>query len=116
MLAVPGAIDIVSIESIALFLDILHQKVDLLVEEVIIATVLLQRLFQKQDQKGMHILSAKNIGMLLIVSFILAMKISRDIVHKNSYFANLFNISIVDLNISECGYLRLIDHQIWVEF
>ncbi|KAA6389157.1 MAG: hypothetical protein EZS28_015312 [Streblomastix strix] len=113
-LYVPGASDIVSIESISLFLDILQQKVDLLIEEGIIAAVLLQRLLQKQDQKGVHILNAKNIGMLLIVSFILVMKISRDTAYKNSYFANLFNISIVDINISECGYLRLIDHQLWV--
>ncbi|KAA6365853.1 MAG: hypothetical protein EZS28_038621 [Streblomastix strix] len=116
MLYVPGASDIVSIESISLFLDILQQKVDLLVEEVIIATVLLQRFMQKQIQKGINILSTTNIGMLLIVSFILAMKISRDIVYKNSYFADLFKVSCTDLNKSECGYLRLIDHQLWVEF
>ncbi|KAA6399808.1 MAG: hypothetical protein EZS28_004662 [Streblomastix strix] len=111
-----GASDIASFQRIALVLDILRRKVNLLIEEGIVASVLLQRLILKQDQKGVHILSARNIGMLLIVSFILAMKISRDIVHKNSYFANLFNISIIDLNISECGYLRLIDHQLWVEF
>ncbi|KAA6369428.1 MAG: hypothetical protein EZS28_035044 [Streblomastix strix] len=116
MQSVPGASDIVSIQRISLVLDILLRKVDLLIEEGIIASVLLQRLIQKQDQKGVHILSARNIGMLLVVSFILAMKISRDVVYKNRYFANLFNISIIDLNISECGYLRLIDHQLWVEF
>ncbi|KAA6368383.1 MAG: hypothetical protein EZS28_036090 [Streblomastix strix] len=42
------------------------------------------------------------------------MKISRDCVTKNSCIADMFGISISDLNISKIGFIRVLDHQCWV--
>ncbi|KAA6365660.1 MAG: hypothetical protein EZS28_038812, partial [Streblomastix strix] len=89
--------------------------VNMLIEEIIIATVLLQRFILKQAEKDVHVLGAKNIGMILIISFILAMKICRDRVYLNSYFANVFGLRNADLNRSEAGFLRILDHELWIE-
>ncbi|KAA6370894.1 MAG: hypothetical protein EZS28_033579, partial [Streblomastix strix] len=38
----------------------------------------------------------------------------RDQMHMNSHFAKVFNIPIVDLNLSEISFLKIIDFQLWV--
>ncbi|KAA6393627.1 MAG: hypothetical protein EZS28_010847 [Streblomastix strix] len=113
--AVPGAGKVVSVLSIVNFIEFLKQKVGLMIEEGIIASALLEKFTRIQAQNGVHILCAKNIGMILIVAFILAMKMSRDVVFKNSYFADAFGVSIQDLNRSESGFLRFLDHRLWVD-
>ncbi|KAA6402705.1 MAG: hypothetical protein EZS28_001776 [Streblomastix strix] len=113
--AVPGSSELISLQSIASFLELLYQKVDLQIEECIIATILLQRFIQKQELKNVYILNTSNAGMVLIVSFMLSLKLHRDSVNKNIYFAKLFEVSIFDLNMSIAGFLRLVDHDTWVQ-
>ncbi|KAA6382495.1 MAG: hypothetical protein EZS28_021979, partial [Streblomastix strix] len=66
--AVPGASEVVSVQTISQFLSFMKQDVNMLIEEIIIATVLLQRFILKQAEKDVHVLGAKNIGMILIIS------------------------------------------------
>ncbi|KAA6390125.1 MAG: hypothetical protein EZS28_014351 [Streblomastix strix] len=113
--AVHGVSKVVLKSSISRFLELLWQKVDLLVEECLIAEIFLQRFVSNQTEKRMQILSSLNSGMILIVVFVLAMKICRDDIHKNSYFANLFGVSIESLNKSEFGFLKMVNYQLWVD-
>ncbi|KAA6367891.1 MAG: hypothetical protein EZS28_036581 [Streblomastix strix] len=110
----PDANELQSTHSIETFLELMMQQVDLMIGEGIIALILLQRFILKHSLKGLHLLNGKNFGTVLIVSFILAMKISRDCVTKNSCIADMFGISISDLNRSEIGFIRVLDHQCWV--
>ncbi|KAA6384476.1 MAG: hypothetical protein EZS28_019995 [Streblomastix strix] len=113
--AIPEAFEVVPESGIYLFIEFMRQKVDLLIEEGAIALVLLQRFITKQSAKGINILNTRNIGMMLVVLFILSMKLCRDFVHKNSFFSEIFAIPIASLNRSESGFLRVLDHDLWVQ-
>ncbi|KAA6372812.1 MAG: hypothetical protein EZS28_031660, partial [Streblomastix strix] len=96
--AVPGADKFISVNRIALFLELLQQKLNLRIEEIITAMELLQRFISKQQIKDDQVLRVSNVGMLIIVSFVLALKLSRDKIPNNRVFANMFGVPIVNLN------------------
>ncbi|KAA6380759.1 MAG: hypothetical protein EZS28_023714 [Streblomastix strix] len=115
VLAIADDCEEIQYQNIERFLKFLRHKVEMQIEEGIIAAILLQRFISNQTIKGVHVLDKTNVGTVLIVSFMLAMKLRRDVNFKNNFFAKTFNISNVDLNKSECGFLRMIEHQTWVE-
>ncbi|KAA6398307.1 MAG: hypothetical protein EZS28_006164 [Streblomastix strix] len=114
--AVPGADEFITDTRIKLFLEQLQQKAGLLVEEAIRAIVLLHRFIVKQSAKDIQVLKVSNVGTLIIISFILAMKLNRDKIPNNRFFANMFGIHIFNLNLSEISFLQIIDFETWVEF
>ncbi|KAA6374627.1 MAG: hypothetical protein EZS28_029847 [Streblomastix strix] len=112
--AVPGMSSAILFASISHFIEFMQKKEDLLMEEGVIAVELLKRLVQKQQFKKVNLISMKNTGMILTIAFILALKLSRDQMNMNSHFAKVFNIPIVDLNLSEISFLKIVDFQLWV--
>lgn len=94
----------------------MQYEVDMLNEEIVIASILLQRFFQKQESKGVQVVKVKNIGTILIVVFILAMKLCRDDSYRNKTIANMFKIPSETINQSELGFLRMIDFDLNVEY
>ncbi|KAA6373326.1 MAG: hypothetical protein EZS28_031146 [Streblomastix strix] len=113
--AVSGTNEVLSVHKIVYFLNLLQQKVDLLLEETVIAIQILQRFITQETNKDAHVLDLRNVGMSIIIPFILSMKFSRDRMPKNKFFANMFNIPIYNLNKSESSFLRIIDHACWVQ-
>ncbi|KAA6358872.1 MAG: hypothetical protein EZS28_045600 [Streblomastix strix] len=112
--AVPGMSQAILFASISHFIGFMQKKEDLMMEEGEIAVELLKRFIQKQQFKKVNLISTKNTGMILTIAFILALKLCRDQMHMNSHFAKVFNIPIVDLNLSEISFLKIIDFQLWI--
>ncbi|KAA6360681.1 MAG: hypothetical protein EZS28_043792 [Streblomastix strix] len=112
---IPDIGTIISVTSITMFFKQLKQKAQMIIEEDIIAVALLQKFILKQEQKGAHVLSTKNIGTMLVVLAVVAMKTCRDDVYKNSFFAREFGLSNETLNKSESSFLRVIDHELSID-
>ncbi|KAA6391859.1 MAG: hypothetical protein EZS28_012614 [Streblomastix strix] len=110
--AVPGADEFITDTRIKLFLKQLQQKASLHFEECITAIVLLHRFIVKQSAKDIQILKVSNVGTLIIISFILAMKLNRDRIPNNRFFANIFGVPIANLNLSEISFLQIIDFEL----
>lgn len=113
--SVPGANQVVSFDNVMQFLNFLRQKVNLLIHEGLIAIQLLKKFINKQQQKKMQVLSEKNSGTIILVIFIVTFKFYRDKVPKNSYFSDEFKIPLNVLNHSEASFLRMMDHELFVE-
>ncbi|KAA6403216.1 MAG: hypothetical protein EZS28_001265 [Streblomastix strix] len=112
--AVPGISQAILFSSISHIIGFMQKKEDLMMEEGVIAAELLKRFVQKQSTKKVNLISTKNTGMILTIAFILALKLCRDQMHMNSHFAKVLNIPVVDLNLSEISFLKIIDFQLWV--
>ncbi|KAA6361211.1 MAG: hypothetical protein EZS28_043262 [Streblomastix strix] len=112
---VPGADKFITIPQFELFLQQLQQKAELHVEEAMRAVVLLHRFIAKQQKKNVRVIKVSNFGTLIIVSFILAMKLSQEKTHNNQFFADMFGIPLAHLNRSEISFLRIIDFELWVD-
>ncbi|KAA6398218.1 MAG: hypothetical protein EZS28_006255 [Streblomastix strix] len=113
--AVPGADKFITIPQFEQFLQQLQQKAELHVEEAMRAVMLLQRFIAKQQKKNVRVIKVSNFGTLIIVSFILAMKLSQEKTHNNQFFAEMFGIPLAHLNRSEISFLRIIDFELWVD-
>ncbi|KAA6396891.1 MAG: hypothetical protein EZS28_007588 [Streblomastix strix] len=103
------------LSSILRLIEFLRQKVDLLIEEVVIANVLLKRFVEKLALKRKYTIDDKSIGMVIIVLFVLSMKLCRDHAYKNIFFSKVFDVPIVDLNLSEISFLKIMDHELFVD-
>ncbi|KAA6392337.1 MAG: hypothetical protein EZS28_012136 [Streblomastix strix] len=113
--AVPGADKFITIPQIQIFLQQLQKKTELHVEEAMRAIILLQRFIAKQQKKNAQVIRVSNVGTLIIVSFILAMKLSQEKTRKNIFFANMFGIHLGHLNRSEISFLLIIDFELWAD-
>ncbi|KAA6391984.1 MAG: hypothetical protein EZS28_012487 [Streblomastix strix] len=112
---VPDADEVISVSNIALFLKYLRQRIHISIEEDIIALALLQKFSMKQVQKGIQVLRTNNIGTMLVILIVIAIKTCRGNEYQNQYMANMFKILPSVLNESETSFLLIIDNQIWIE-
>ncbi|KAA6376264.1 MAG: hypothetical protein EZS28_028209 [Streblomastix strix] len=110
----PSQIQVISFQSIQQFICHLREFLTTSVEEGIIAIAIMERFMEKQAQKGMHVLNARNIGTMLVIVIVETMKMHRDHGYKNIFFANMFKIPLQALNQSEDSFLRIIDHSLFV--
>ncbi|KAA6314977.1 MAG: hypothetical protein EZS28_055492, partial [Streblomastix strix] len=113
--AVPNASDVVSTSRIMLFFKYMKLNVNITIDESLTAVALLQRFTSKQTEKGIQILSPKNIGTMLVVLAIVAIKANRDHTYKNSRFAKEFGIPLAVLNESEAAFMKIMDNSINID-
>ncbi|KAA6373995.1 MAG: hypothetical protein EZS28_030478 [Streblomastix strix] len=112
---VPNARNVVSTSSIMLFFKYLKLNVNITIDESIAIVVLLQRFVSKQTEKGIQILSSRNIGTMLVVLAIVALKANRDHTYKNSCFAKEFGIPLAVLNESENEFMKIMDNTLFID-
>ncbi|KAA6375509.1 MAG: hypothetical protein EZS28_028965 [Streblomastix strix] len=114
--AVPNASEVVSTASIILFFKYMKLNVNISISESLETVLLLQRFISKQTEKGIQVLSSRNLGTMLVVLAIVAMKNCRDAhIYKNSHFAKEFDIPLTVLNESEAAFMKIVDYSLFID-
>ncbi|KAA6394155.1 MAG: hypothetical protein EZS28_010315 [Streblomastix strix] len=113
--AVPGAGEVTSVSSITTFFKYLQLNAHMQIKEQIMAIALLQQFIHNQAKKSIHVLNKQNIGTMFVVLIIITMKTCRDVTPPNSFFANEFDIQLEVLNKSERTFLKVINHEVWID-
>ncbi|KAA6380461.1 MAG: hypothetical protein EZS28_024011 [Streblomastix strix] len=113
--AVPNASDVVSTSRIMLFFKYMKLNMNITIDESISIVVLLQRFVSKQTEKSIQILSSRNIGTMLVVLAIVAIKANRDYTYKNRHFAKEFGIPLAVLNESENAFMKIMDNTLFID-
>ncbi|KAA6386563.1 MAG: hypothetical protein EZS28_017911 [Streblomastix strix] len=113
---VAGASEAISISGIALFLKYLWHRAYMIVEEDIIAVAFLEKFVRNQTARRVQILNTKNIGTMLVVLVIVAMKSCRDKVCLNNFYADEFQIPSAVLNQSETTFMKIIKNELYIGY
>ncbi|KAA6371116.1 MAG: hypothetical protein EZS28_033357 [Streblomastix strix] len=111
---VPDAYEVISVQSIALFFE---QSKGLNMSEIeyIIAVAFLQQFAYQHTNKRLQVLNKNNVGTILVILAILAIKVCRIKKHENSYYADIFGISTSVINQSENVFMSIIENELWIE-
>jgi hypothetical protein len=83
--------------------------------EYIIAVAFLQQFAYQYTNKRLQVLNKNNVGTILVILAILAIKVCRSQKHENSYYADIFGISASVINQSEDVFMNIIENELWIE-
>ena len=87
----------------------------ILYSKIEISTLILSLIYlNKILEKGL-LLTEYNVHKLLCISILIAIKYNEDKISNNNYYAQIFGLSLKEMNNLENSYLNLIDYKLYID-